>query len=113
MQNKMTLTRNIEPILMRNYGRIIQNVVRYATTITNPTEQQAITIYIAQCMAQKILVWNREQEVGVQRVINDIRTLSNGQLNTDFPELIAALQRTIPQQTIPMGNNNKNKKKKK
>lgn len=109
----MTLTRNSEPILMRNYGRIIQNVVRYATTITNTAEQQAITIYIAQCMAQKNLVWNREQEIGVQRVINDIRTLSNGKLNTDFPELTAALQKSIPQQMMSMGNNNKNKKKKK
>lgn len=106
----MTLVRNTDSIMMRNYGRIIQNMVGYACSIQDEVERQALTIYIAQCMAQKNIIWNKEQEIGTQRVINDIRRLSDNKLDVDFPELQQALERTS---YTAQGQQNFNKKKKK
>lgn len=69
---------------MRNYGRIIQDMIAYACTIEDKAEREALVVYIAQCMRQKNLVWNRDQESGMARVTEDIERLSNGVLNGDF-----------------------------
>ncbi len=78
------LRRNTAPIRMRNYGRIIQDMIAYACTIEDKAEREALVVYIAQCMRQKNLVWNRDQESSMARVAEDIERLSNGVLNGDF-----------------------------
>lgn len=84
---------------MRNYGRIIQNMIDYACTVEDQTQQQSLVLYIAQCMSQRNLIWNRDQEAGTARVIADIRRLSDNRLNCDFPELQALTIETYrPQQ---------------
>ena len=83
--------RNTTPIRMRNYGRIIQDTIEYACTLTNPAERQALTLYIAQCMRQKNLVWNKDQESGIERIKNDLHILSNGRLDADIALLDAEL----------------------
>jgi hypothetical protein len=40
-------------VRMRNYGRIIQDMVLLATNEQDVEKQQAMVIYIAQCMRQK------------------------------------------------------------
>lgn len=91
--------RSTEPIKMRNYGRIIQNMIDYACSIEDQAQQQSLVIYIAQCMSQRNLIWNRDQEAGAARVIADIRRLSDNRLNCDFPELQALTFETYrPQQ---------------
>lgn len=80
------------PIKMRNYGRILQDVVSYACTIENEQERKAVVVYVAQCMRQKNLVWNKDQEQGFARVKEDIRKLSGGVLTCDFPEFDEMLQ---------------------
>ena len=72
---------------MRNYGRIIQDTIAYACTLTNKSERQALTIYIAQCMRQKNLIWNRDQESGVERIKADLHTLSGGRLDAEIAAL--------------------------
>ena len=47
------LNRNTTPIRMRNYGRILQDMIAYACTVENQAEREALTLYIAQCMRQK------------------------------------------------------------
>lgn len=81
---EQTLRRNTTPIRMRNYGRIIQDMIAYACTIEDKAEREALVLYIAQCMRQKNLVWNRDQESGLARVAGDIERLSSGVLNGDF-----------------------------
>lgn len=81
---EQTLRRNTAPIRMRNYGRIIQDMIAYACTIEDKAERETLVLYIAQCMRQKNLVWNRDQESGMARVAEDIERLSNGVLNGDF-----------------------------
>ena len=79
------LNRNTTPIRMRNYGRILQDMIAYACTIENQAEREALTLYIAQCMRQKNYLWNRDQESGMARVREDIIRLSDGRLDCDFP----------------------------
>ena len=72
---QQTLTRNTTPIRMRNYGRIIQDMIGYACTIEDQAEREALVLYIAQCMRQKNLVWNKDQESGLNRVREDLERL--------------------------------------
>ena len=103
------IRRNTTPIKMRNYGRIIQDTIEYACTLSDKKERQALTVYVAQCMRQKNLVWNRDQEAGIERVKQDLHTLSNGRLDADIQEIAWEEQQ-------PTSNSNANglqKKKKK
>ena len=64
----MELRHDTTPIRMRNYGRIVQDMIAYATTLAPSQERDSLELYIAQCMRQRNLVWNRDQEAGMQRV---------------------------------------------
>ncbi len=106
---KQTLTRNSTPIKMRNYGRIIQDMVSYACTVEDTAEREALILYIAQCMRQKNLVWNRDQESGLGRVREDLERLSDGRINCDF-EAFNNLPLLQPQQQPQQGQNKKKKR---
>ena len=99
-------------VRMRNYGRIIQDMVQLAAQEQDTEKQQAMTIYIAQCMRQKNAQWNKEQESGVERLKEDIALLSNGVLACDFPAFEEMLQK-LSQRPIARMNKNKQKKKRK
>ena len=79
------LHRDEKPIRMRNYGRIVQDMIAYATTLEPGVERDSLEVYIALCMRQRNLLWNRDQDAGVQRVKEDIQRLSNGQLRCASP----------------------------
>ena len=79
----LQLNRNASPILMRNYGRIVQDMIRYACSLPQNKERDSLEVYIAQCMRQRNLVWNRDQEAGINRVREDIIRMSGGQLTCD------------------------------
>ncbi len=104
-----SLRKDLAPIRMRNYGRILQDIVAYACTIEDVKERQIMTVYIAQCMRQKNMVWNRDQEFGLARVKADVATLSNGQLTCDFPEFEQMLSQ-MPGQGNPQMSGKKKKK---
>ena len=95
----LQLRRDNTPILMRNYGRIVQDMIRYACTVTGRQERESLEVYIAQCMRQRNLVWNRDQEAGLNRVREDIIRLSDGRLTCDsdmFRQLLAQPNMGIP-----------------
>lgn len=81
----LQLNRNTAPIRMRNYGRIVQDMIAYASQLSPSPERDSLEVYVAQCMRQRNLVWNRDQEAGLSRVRDDIRRLSNGLLPCDSP----------------------------
>ena len=89
--NQCPLHHRTDAIKLRNYGRILQDLVAYATTINDEQQRQAATIYIARCMRQKNQIWNKDFESGVQRLKEDIETLSEGKLSTSFPEFDEAM----------------------
>ena len=76
--------RKTTSVRMRNYGRIIQDMVQLAVEEQDQEKQQAMIVYIAQCMRQKNATWNRELESGVDRLKDDLSVLSHGQLSCDF-----------------------------
>jgi len=92
---------------MRNYGRIVQDMINYACSVENPTERESLELYIAQCMRQRNLTWNRDQESGMGRVREDILRLSDGLLTCSSP----AFQRLMSQPG-KMANNQQKKKRK-
>lgn len=100
----LQLKRNTAPIRMRNYGRIVQDMIAYACTLPAGKERDSLEVYIAQCMRQRNLLWNRDQETGLQRVREDIIRLSDGQLACNS----AAFQQVMAQANAQLG-----KKKKK
>ena len=88
----LQLNRNSAPIRMRNYGRIVQDMIAYACTVSDTQERESLEVYIAQCMRQRNLVWNRDQEAGIGRVREDILRLSDGRLQCNsevFQQLMA------------------------
>lgn len=90
-----SLNRNLSPIRMRNYGRIIQQMIAVASEEEDIQIRQRMTVYIARCMRQKNLIWNKDQESGLQRIKDDILTLSNGVLSTSFEGFEQAVQQRI------------------
>lgn len=85
------LHRNSTPIRMRNYGRIVQDMIAYASSLPMGQERELLEIYIAQCMRQRNMVWNRDQESGINRVREDILRLSEGKLTCDSPAFKALM----------------------
>ena len=71
-------------------------MIGVATAEPNQTQREQMTLYIAQCMRQKNLIWNKDQESGTNRIKEDINTLSNGKLSCDFPAFEIEMQR-MPQ----------------
>ena len=87
----MELNRNSAPIRMRNYGRIVQDMVAYASSLPEGSDREALELYVAQCMRQRNMVWNRDQESGIARVREDIIRLSDGKLTCDSPAFMALM----------------------
>lgn len=87
------ILRKTSIVRMRNYGRIIQDMVQLAVQEEDVEKRQSMVVYIAQCMRQKNALWNREQESGVERLKEDISVLSQGQLKCDFPEFDEMMKR--------------------
>ena len=101
------LRRDTAPIRMRNYGRIVQDMIAYASSLPEGVERDSLEVYIAQCMRQRNLVWNRDQEAGLQRVREDIQRLSDGKLRCQS----AAFEQMIAQPNAPLMGQKKKAKK--
>lgn len=101
----LQLNRNTEPIRMRNYGRIVQDMIAYASSLPAGQERDSLEIYIAQCMRQRNLIWNRDQEAGIARVKEDIIRMSQGKLRCE--------SQAFEQMLMQPGNQAAGKKKKK
>ena len=91
----LQLKRYSAPIRMRNYGRIVQDMIAYASALPKGQERETLEVYIAQCMRQRNMVWNRDQESGINRVREDIIRLSDGKLTCDS-KAFKALMGEVP-----------------
>lgn len=110
------LRKDLNPIKMRNYGRILQDVVTYVCGLEDSPRRRALTIYVAQCMRQKNLIWNKDQESGLDRIKADIVKISEGKLNGDFPgfdEAVMEVQKKQDNQPKKQDNSSKKKEKNK
>lgn len=105
----MQLNRKTTPIKMRNYGRIIQDMIEYACRMEDVQQREALVSYVAQCMRQKNAVWNRDQDSGIARVAEDIERLSGGVLHYELPQT----QEPLPVEASVPAQQPRSKKKKK
>ncbi len=105
----MQLNRKTTPIKMRNYGRIIQDMIEYACRMEDAQQREALVSYVAQCMRQKNAVWNRDQDSGIARVAEDIERLSGGVLHYELPQT----QESLPVEANAAAQQPRSKKKKK
>lgn len=92
-----TLYQNESPIRMRNYGRVLQQMIQVAAEEPNQEVRERMTIYIARSMRAKNLTWNKDQETSITRIKEDILTLSNGRLTCEFPTFEQEYQKATPQ----------------
>jgi hypothetical protein len=83
---------------MRNYGRIVQDAISYAASLEPGVERDSLEVYIAHCMRQRNLVWNRDQEAGFNRIREDIIRLSDGRLRCESP----AFEQMMAQPNTPL-----------
>ena len=93
--NPLQALHRTDAIKLRNYGRILQDLVAYAITITDEQKRHAATVYIARCMRQKNQIWNKDFESGIERLREDLEILSGGKLATTFPEFEQELAKPI------------------
>lgn len=93
--NPLQALHRTDAIKLRNYGRILQDLVAYAITITDEQKRHAATVYIARCMRQKNQIWNKDFESGIERLREDLEILSGGKLSTTFPEFEQELAKPI------------------
>lgn len=98
-------------VRMRNYGRIIQDMVQLAVEEQDVEKQQSMVVYIAQCMRQKNAAWNRELESGIDRLKEDISALSHGKLTCDFPAFEETMEKLAQRQIATPDRQLKKKKK--
>ena len=82
-------------------------MIAYASTLEDRQERDSLELYIAQCMRQRNLVWNRDQEAGMARVKEDIIRLSEGKLTCTSP----AFEQLLSQPNAQSVNSQKKKRK--
>ena len=109
------LRKDLSPIKMRNYGRILQDVVDYICQLEDEPTRRKLAIYVAQFMRKKNLVWNKDQESNIDRIKADIYKISDGKLTCDFPEFDEAFYAAIKKSSENKKNtpNNQQSSKKK
>lgn len=63
----------------KHYGHIVEDLVKKAITIENPVEKQRLVEDIANYMKKSLIAWNKDFATD-ERLFNDIKILSDGQL---------------------------------
>ncbi|MEQ9188023.1 MAG: DUF4290 domain-containing protein [Cryomorphaceae bacterium] len=63
----------------RHYGKSIEDLIKYARTMENEEEKQALTQMIANLMKRSYLNYNRDS-VNEEMIIDQLKEMSNGEL---------------------------------
>lgn len=99
------------PIKMRNYGRIIQDLIDYVVTLPEDEQRDQLVRTLAVAMSNRNLLWNRDQEPTPLRVVRDLEILSEGRLTISVEQLDEVLSsaKTSAQQTARNTKNHRNR----
>lgn len=65
-----------------HYGKLIEELIEKAITLEDETEQKQLISLIANHMKKSLMIWNKDS-VTDDRILNDIKMLSKGQLKVD------------------------------
>ena len=77
-----------QPIKYRHYGRHIELLIKKATEITNPAEQERVVISIARLIKSFSSVWNKDNP-GSSTILATIQDIAGGKLVVDFEKIKA------------------------
>jgi hypothetical protein len=72
----------IHKIFFKHYGKSIEMMVDAACELPDSLEKERLVNAIANHMKKSYLTWNRDV-VSDELILNDLRTLSQGRINTD------------------------------
>ena len=89
-----------------HYGHLLDIMIQNAINETDTNRQHLQINTIANIMKRNLLVFNKDQDVSLQRIENDLQMLSNGKLTTHFDGFKLADNSEL------VNDNNKKKKKK-
>lgn len=96
----------------RHYGRILESMIRQATTEQDIEKRKALTLRIAARMRQTFYIWNKDN-IDEERLKEDITMLSRGRLDCNFPEFTQLMQQRSPMFATNNQQSGQKKKKKK
>lgn len=82
VQKPELLQYSYSEVSIRHYGRIIPTLLKKVTEIQNLEEQAELVRLTALQMKKDLLVWNKELATNA-RVVEDIRTMTDGKINID------------------------------
>lgn len=82
VQKPELLPYSYSEVSIRHYGRIIPVLLKKVTEISDPEQQAELVRLTALQMKKDLLVWNKELATN-QRVIDDVKILTDGKINID------------------------------
>lgn len=100
---------NTSSLRFRHYGRIIESMIDDAVAEQDIEKRKALILRVAYRMRQNFLMWNKDN-IDEIKLKDDIRLLSNNQLDCDFLEFMELLQQKVQ---MPLQSQKKKHKKKK
>ena len=72
------------PVRFRHYGKIIETLLDEAAKETDKEKQQQMVMVIANRMKQNYMIWNKDNTVDDNHIIDDIRRISRGKIDCNF-----------------------------
>lgn len=98
-------------IRYRHYGRFVQELIRTASGYEEGEEKKQLLKMIANQMKRDYVAWNKDG-VDDQKILDDLRDLSNGAITLSVDDFHLSEQRTFVPRRRPANNNNNQQKKK-
>ncbi len=77
---------NAKGVRYKHYGKNIELLVKKATTLEDPEEQEAATIHVGKLMKTFFSTWNRDT-ISDDVIMKNITDLSNGSLKLDMEKV--------------------------
>ena len=99
-------------IRYRHYGRCIEEMIKKACDMPEGEERDELLRLIAAQMKKEYVLWNKDN-VEDNKIVEDIREYSNGQICLSEEKLNLGIYRAPQQQFKQNGKNQKKKNKKK
>lgn len=99
---------NQKEVRIRHYGHTMELMLQKAQEWEEGKERDILISQLANHMKKSYLTWNKDS-VEDEKILQDLKIISQGKINTDNIELAEA--KSIPQQRQPYGQKQKSQRK--
>ncbi len=93
-----------------HYGKTIERIINDASLEDDEEKRKQMAVGIANLMKRTYVVWH-QSAVKDETIVNDLKTLSNGKLVVENPEVLAPVNQIIQQMGISADSNQNRGKK--